>query len=1114
MTAQLGNRIAAVLREKPGMTAKEIAAALGTDKTLVNGLLFGALKGQFRQDHKYRWSPVAPIDAAQPSASTEKSANTPLARMCRYYLACLGQDDEAGVSVFAFNQYGASDYCELSALPDSNEQEVFQTPDAQRLIAALRKDKSRLALYFGYPTTLKKVTSKKGWEGFFVEPLVLMPVEFDEGLQGRPRLAQGFPLINLKALKRLTGAEREELMEELVQLEDELGLTTEGELPEIDELVRRLAAIRPEWQWQEACNPEVLAIDPPLQKASVEGIYNRAVLVVAERSPYTQGLEAELKGLAQLDESAYAQTALGQWISNRVPPRGAIPAKALVEVMPLNSEQRQAVQQALTSPLTIITGPPGTGKSQVVADILINAAWQGKRVLFASKNNKAVDVVETRINNLGPRPILLRVGSNQYQTKLAEYLLGLLSATATDEDRRAYDETLATQKELEAQDAVLAKKVDEVITLRNRVDEVEQRVETIRADLTPPIFASARLLDIESLVKVTSEFSIYVNQAVRSKQPLFARIFRAMLRTKRFQNLNSVARTIAAPAASLNVQVPTPLPDDASISNWMEAASSLKNKVASAQTARAYFRALQTLQSTTSLEQIAKAQSDVVNKMSANAEQLWKAWLRLQPTRLSPADRQLLHKYNALLKMVIATGVDGRLGPQAYMEYRNLFPKVAHLLPCWAVTSLAAKGKIPFEPGFFDLVVFDEASQCDIASALPLLYRAKRAAVLGDPKQLSHISGLPRGQDQKLLEKYRLLSEFPHWAYSYNSLFDLASGHASGEDIVSLRDHHRSHADIIEFSNEFFYENRLRVATRYDLLRRPTAEPAGVRWINVSGRTIRPASGGAYNREEAKAVVDELRRLVTERGYQGSIGVVSPFRAQANLIREMAFAEQALSERLARQEFLSDTVHKFQGDERDLMIFSPVVSKDITPGAIGFLRSNGNLFNVAITRARAMLLVVGDLAEASNCDVDYLKQFAQYTQNLRTKEGFGLAIAAQDLGAKYPKVANPEQVSDWERLLYQALYKADVRTMPQFQVEKFALDLALVIDDDTRLDIEVDGERYHRAWDGELCRRDQMRNQRLYELGWDVIRFWVYEVRDDLAGCIKKVKLWQASNHN
>jgi len=191
--AQLEIGIATALQNKPGMTAKEIAVALGTDKTLVNSLLFGALKGRFLQDHKYRWFPAEKKSVAQASASEETFANTPLARMCRYYLACLGQDDEAGVSVFAFNQYGSPDYCELAALPDGDGQALFQTQDAQRLIAALHKDKSRLALYFGYPTTLRKVTSKKGWEGFFVEPLILIPVEFDEGLQGRPRLAQGFP---------------------------------------------------------------------------------------------------------------------------------------------------------------------------------------------------------------------------------------------------------------------------------------------------------------------------------------------------------------------------------------------------------------------------------------------------------------------------------------------------------------------------------------------------------------------------------------------------------------------------------------------------------------------------------------------------------------------------------------------------------------------------------------------------------------------------------------------------------------------------------------------------------------------------------------------------------
>ena len=98
-------------------------------------------------------------------------------------------------------------------------------------------------------------------------------------------------------------------------------------------------------------------------------------------------------------------------------------------------------------------------------------------------------------------------------------------------------------------------------------------------------------------------------------------------------------------------------------------------------------------------------------------------------------------------------------------------------------------------------------------------------------------------------------------------------------------------------------------------------------------------------------------------------------------------------------------------------------------------------------------------------------------------------------------------MSDWEVLLYEALYQAGITTIPQYSIEQNLLDLA-VIDGDRRLDIEVDGERYHRNWTGELCRRDQIRNQRLYELGWDVVRFWVYEVWDEIDFCVDKVNQW------
>jgi very-short-patch-repair endonuclease len=69
------------------------------------------------------------------------------------------------------------------------------------------------------------------------------------------------------------------------------------------------------------------------------------------------------------------------------------------------------------------------------------------------------------------------------------------------------------------------------------------------------------------------------------------------------------------------------------------------------------------------------------------------------------------------------------------------------------------------------------------------------------------------------------------------------------------------------------------------------------------------------------------------------------------------------------------------------------------------------------------------------------------------------------------------------------------------------LDFALLAGD-RRLNIEIYGERYHRNRDGELCRSDQIRNQRLFDLWLDVIRFWVNQVRNDLPQCLARVQAW------
>jgi very-short-patch-repair endonuclease len=213
-----------------------------------------------------------------------------------------------------------------------------------------------------------------------------------------------------------------------------------------------------------------------------------------------------------------------------------------------------------------------------------------------------------------------------------------------------------------------------------------------------------------------------------------------------------------------------------------------------------------------------------------------------------------------------------------------------------------------------------------------------------------------------------------------------------------------------------------------------------------------------------------------------------------------------LAYRLDEMDFLVDVVHKFQGDERDLMIFSPVVSNGISDGALKFLSNNPYLFNVANTRARAALIVIGDYEAAINSGVDYLKEFALYVAKLNS-EATNNNPTLVTYGPEYPPVSHPEKVSDWERVFYRKLYMEHIHPIPQYSVEQYTLDLA-VFRGSKKLDIEIDGEQYHRDWNGEICRRDQIRNQRLTELGWDVMRFWVYQIRDDNNQCIERVQKW------
>jgi len=815
VSTDLSERILAAVKAKPGQKAKELATGLGVEPREVNSVLWGKLRPHVQQDGNYRWFPRGVAGPGNPSQGQGKQLDTPLARLARYYLDCLGHDDLGGVSVFAASRYGDPDYAEIPSLPvaDDGGPGPFESEAGRRLLGGIQRDRNRQSLFLGYPVRLRLMRSRRGWEGYMVEPLLLFSFEETESRRGVPLLSSDPPQFNFKALGVLGGGSDASLLEEAIQLAEELGLgNTEGDRPDLDDLLLRLRAIRPDWDWGEELNPNALSQGGSLSKLSSQGIYNRAILVASERSPYTKGLETELRAFQSVEETKYHETALGAWLGGATFDTPAPDQQPLLEVLELNSEQRQAVRQALGNPLTVITGPPGTGKSQVVTSVLVNAAHRGMKVLFASKNNKAVDVVETRVNSLGPRPVLLRLGANQYQTRLSEYLISLLGAKASPDDQARHLAFQGIQAQLRHRSDELTHALDATIALRNEVDRIEQSVEKARLELGETVFQQLRDIDANTLAQEVSHLCRGVDNATRGKQNFLVWLLWPFVRESRFKQLREVATGFARAANLVGLAPPGPaVPSQQTIDEWGAYVDLLEARLPSCLAVHQYFEKLGALTAAKSPETLTHDWRQVTQALTDNSEELWRSWLQLQPARLEPHHRKLLGDYSAILQMVAAANEQRRNpGNQVFRRYYELFPHLASILSCWAVTSLSVRGRVPFTENFFDLLVIDEASQCDIASALPLLFRARRVVVIGYPMQLRHISTLSKHQDQLLLSKHGLLGDYAGWAYSVRSLFDLASSLCRSEDIVALRDHHRSHPDIIEFSNTEFYEGRLR----------------------------------------------------------------------------------------------------------------------------------------------------------------------------------------------------------------------------------------------------------------------------------------------------------------
>jgi very-short-patch-repair endonuclease len=1027
--------------------------------------------------------------------------------MCRYYMDCLLQDEAPQLRAYVDNEDDTwipvqqIPWARLAAGGDfavslAREQAPFQRNRVRR-----GEDE---CVYLCYPLVFVKPKDVSG----FVVPLFAQPMTAD-WRAGVLHLEPDGPIAVNGAWLEFSfrqRAERAAFLRAMGFLSDANGEDDDGEPTTLEPRdFARLAQDAAHYvhdpdKFAEHVEPLGLSTVADWKRAK-PGLYNTAVLTLGPRLRYTRSLLRDLRDITEkFSDDDLDQTALAALFPHDEPasePAGSTPPPdsaaapspvfapdQLAQTRLLHLSQRGAVMNSLTEPASVVTGPPGTGKSEVVAAMLLNQLLRGQATLFASKNHQALEAVLPRLNSAVEGGDLIIQTSSRDLAQRQNYLAKLQSLLARpprpdsaqgEEYRRQFAALFNQQRAALSDISTLEQARKEYEVLNTQLEESRTTL-PLPAQSDGALASWPREITRERVEALEAE----LRRALAQPGSLFQKLWHS------FRRSQVEARRKAAREPLLSFPLPfadRTLPDAGATSDtWDDFFTTWKTWAEAARVA-ALVRSCEQR-----IAQLPRAED--CNRRMENAQQgiqdqtgEWMRWAAGGlPNSLAPADREALANLRA--------GIQNWGTSRFAKELKQHFPLIMRAFPLWSVSNLSARSALPLIVGMFDLVIVDEASQCDIPSVVPLLARSRRAVFAGDPMQLKHVSTLNPEVDQTLLEQHGLTdSQVQRFTYRVNSAFDLADANASVPDTARVRLdlHFRSHDLIADYCNEAFYAKTLHVVTLTERLNIPRGMQPGIHWTNVVGK-LEPGTTGVWCADEIEAVRVELSRLAVG-GYRGTVGVVTPFRQQMLRLKDALETGDALPpDFMERVRFLASTAHGFQGDERDLILFSLCGGPDMPDGATIFLRENPNLFNVAVSRARAVLHVVGNREWALTCRVPFIEKLAR-----RTLPGFG--------AGQRPR-AEPYQ-SPWEKVLAEALRQAGIPVVAQYPIAGRFLDLAVL--SPRKIDVEVDGESVHRTAGGGRKDDDYWRDLQLQSLGWKVCRFWVYELREDLPKCVAKV---------
>jgi len=434
------------------------------------------------------------------------------------------------------------------------------------------------------------------------------------------------------------------------------------------------------------------------------------------------------------------------------------------------------------------------------------------------------------------------------------------------------------------------------------------------------------------------------------------------------------------------------------------------------------------------------------------------------------------------------------------------YDDVMSMVPCWLCTPDVVSSIFPLQQGMFDLVIFDEASQCPIENALPSLYRANHVVIAGDEKQLppsSFFQSTSEEEDEDEEEDYNEKQD-----KQAKSLLDWGKLRFTDK---WLSWHYRSeYEELINFSNYAFYDKRIQIAPT--VVKGSIHKP--IEFISVNGVWEKNT-----NRCEAEKVVETVFDILKSDN-SSTIGIIAFNRNQADLIQDIfeektlnnpdlqAIYENAKSRKNGEEHvgLFIKNIENVQGDERDIIVFSVGYAKDFNGKMISNLgplsREGGeNRLNVAISRAKKKVYIACSFEPSEWTRVE---TYAKGARLLKRYLEYGKAISdgnydlAQSILNSLVDSTNIQEEhnqvfleSPLEEEVFYHLQSMGYEVHTQVGFSGYRIDLAIVnpkTKESYVLGIECDGAMYHSS---KVAReRDIYRQKFLESKGWKIHRIW------------------------